>query len=424
MGCVYSHPGQNRGGNKQRSQPSDQHYHRSSKKPPQQPFPSNGKSRTTSIQSEPKPSVQPPSKAAENSGFEEPQFRRGNFDRNSVLRKSQKRSRKNSCASLNNSKALSGGVANNESVISQDQSVTNIQVNNEVTIGSKPTALDKQRKISNTFSSSSPMVPTNNENPKLDSSSTFLNDKQSSMMYDAFEKATDKNSHNFSTFGKAPERKESTSTTTTTTVSAIVNEENRKYSAKLNESSQFVSSFLNESNNADMTKISQDTTKSHHQQHHRKESIEEIMDSRKLSAIEEMWKSSSNNHRRTSLVENEQRKISSASANVAALLGKLSTPEDIIRIDTKTTFQPSEASEPLDSSSSNIRRPSSNGFSPTDLVERTTRDKTSPPRKSSSSQETRSTSRSRRSPAKEDCNPSSSSTTTEDLAEEDCGRLI
>ena len=148
------------------------------------------------------------------------------------------------------------------------------------------------------------------------------------------------------------------------------------------------------------------------------------MDSRKLSAIEEMWKSSSNNHRRTSLVENEQRKISSASANVAALLGKLSTPEDIIRIDTKTTFQPSEASEPLDSSSSNIRRPSSNGFSPTDLVERTTRDKTSPPRKSSSSQETRSTSRSRRSPAKEDCNPSSSSTTTEDLAEEDCGRLI
>ena len=150
------------------------------------------------------------------------------------------------------------------------------------------------------------------------------------------------------------------------------------------------------------------------------------MDSRKLSAIEEMWKSSSNNHRRTSLVENEQRKISSASANVAALLGKLSTPEDIIRIDTKTTFQqqPSEASlevQPLDS---NIRRPSSNGFSPTDLVERTTRDKTSPPRKSSSSQETRSTSRSRRSPAKEDCNPSSSSTTTEDLAEEDCGRLI
>ena len=160
-------------------------------------------------------------------------------------------------------------------------------------------------------------------------------------------------------------------------------------------------------------------------EHHRKESIEEIMDSRKLSAIEEMWKSSSNNHRRTSLVENEQRKISSASANVAALLGKLSTPEDIIRIDTKTTFQqPSEASlevQPLDS---NIRRPSSNGFSPTDLVERTTRDKTSPPRKSSSSQETRSTSRSRRSPAKEDCNPSSSSTTTEDLAEEDCGRLI
>eukprot|EP00093_Oithona_nana_P008964 08964.XXX_1717_2988_1 [CDS] Oithona nana genome sequencing. len=423
MGCVYSHPGQNRGGNKQRSHPPDQHYHRSSKKPPQQQqFPTNGKSRTTSIQSEPKPSVQP-SKPAENSGFEEPQFRRGNFDRNSVLRKSQKRSRKNSSASLNNSKALSGG-ANNESVISHDQSVTNKQVNNEVTIGSKPTiALDKQRKISNNLSSS-PMVPATNEKPKLDSSTIFLNDKQSSMMYDAFE-TTDKSSHNFSTFGKAPERKESTSTSTTsTTVSAIVNEENRKYSAKLNESSQFVSSFLNESNNADMIKISQDTTKSHQQQN-RKESFEEIMDSRKLSAIEEMWKSSSNNHRRTSLVENEQRKISSASANVAALLGKLSTPEDIIRIDTKTTFQqPSEASlevQPLDS---NIRRPSSNGFSPTDLVERTTRDKTSPPRKSSSSQETRSTSRSRRSPAKEDCNPSSSSTTTEDLAEEDCGRLI
>merc|ERR1712026_592321 len=118
-----------------------------------------------------------------------------------------------------------------------------------------------------------------------------------------------------------------------------------------------------------------------------------MIDSRKLSAIEERWKSS---QRKTSN-EEQQRKISSASANVAALLGKLSAPEDI-KIDVWNNESSSETSR------NNLSI--TNGFSPTDLLEITTaRDKTSPPRKSSEKQlpESRSTSRSRRSPAKEDC---------------------
>ena len=403
MGCVYSHPGQNRGssGNKKRQpdyHPRPKPSQKSKTTPNQQP------TRTASLPpSEPKPPSTPLKPPEE----ELPQFRRGNFDRNSVLRQSKKRSRKNSSASLNNSKALNASTL--------DQSVTNHvnHVNNEVTNGSKPSNALESRKSSYTSPKS------NNENTtKIEVASDFLHEKRN--VYDAFE-----DSHRFSTFGKAPEsiRKESS----TTTVSAIVNEENRKYSAKLNESSQFVNSFLNEKpSNISLTSTQEESSKSH-----RKESIEEMMiDSRKLSAIEERWKSSSSCSQRKTSNEEEQRKISSASANVAALLGKLSTPEDI-KIDVWNNESSSERSR---ETRNNLRQGPSittNGFSPTDLLEITTaRDKTSPPRKSSEKQlpESRSTSRSRRSPAKEDCNPSSSSSSStkaaEDLVEEDCGRLI
>ena len=385
MGCVYSHPGQNRGSSANKKRQPD--YHPRPK--PSQKTPNQQLTKTASLP--PSEPPKPPSTPLKPPEEELPQFRRGNFDRNSVLRQSKKRSRKNSSASLNNSKALNSTL---------DQSVTN-HVNhiNEVTNGSKPSNALESRKSSYTSPKS------NNENStKIEVASDFLHEKQRNV-YDAFED----NSHRFSTFGKAPEsiRKESN----TTTVSAIVNEENRKYSAKLNESSQFVNSFLNE-------KPSNNCTPEESSKSHRKESIEEMMiDSRKLSAIEERWKSS---QRKTSN-EEEQRKISSASANVAALLGKLSAPEDI-KIDVWNNESSSESRNNLSIT---------NGFSPTDLLEITTaRDKTSPPRKSSEKQlpESRSTSRSRRSPAKEDCNPSSSSSSStkaaEDLVEEDCGRLI
>ena len=397
MGCVYSHPGQNRGSSANKKRQPDYHPRpKPSQKSKTTPNPPPTKSASLPP-SEPKPPSTPLKPPEE----ELPQFRRGNFDRNSVLRQSKKRSRKNSSASLNNSKALNASTL--------DQSVTNNHVNhvnNEVTNGSKPLNALESRKSSYTSPKS------NNENTtKIEVASDFLHEKRN--VYDAFED----NSHRFSTFGKAPEsiRKESN----TTTVSAIVNEENRKYSAKLNESSQFVNSFLNE-------KPSNNCTPEESSKSHRKESIEEMMiDSRKLSAIEERWKSSSSSSQRKTSNEEQQRKISSASANVAALLGKLSAPEDI-KIDVWNNESSSERSRETRNNLS-----ITNGFSPTDLLEITTaRDKTSPPRKSSEKQlpESRSTSRSRRSPAKEDCNPSSSSSSStkaaEDLVEEDCGRLI